>query len=364
MSSFPEPPSEHASTPSKKQKLDIGKRRIDFQLAEHLELEDANEDQDELLTQVLDADDIKPNSQSAWQPFATELIWPKCASISTNWPEVFKVCLEWSPLNKHDELYIPLLEQVPVLPPNVAIFLDQVQNRRLMFHAVAMGDSPDDCELLPILCKVPESTPSRMNIDLFPSAAPPSIESLESKKKHQKGNDPSNKQQPPSMEEVCSNPALYLALRLGITLRYRATILRARFHIKKEDAKLLRTQNLWKAFLVNEQWIINYIAEKYITDCLVDRPLLGPIRAICHLLGLKNSYSQASGIAIKRLQSYPRTKEDIAKLGLKSKAKTIGASTVNRAAYYALRCWTGTTVKIHRGHRARLVDFENCWFLP
>jgi hypothetical protein len=98
-------------------------------------------------------------------------------------------------------------------------------------------------------------------------------------------------------------------------------------------------------------------------DTIVDHPMLSCVRVICRLLRMAHSHSQVTGVRIKALESYPRTQQDIQRLGVQSLATNVSVDVVNRAVYAALRAWTGTIVDVVKSHGGRYLNTSNTWML-
>ena len=291
----------------------------------------------EMLARVLDGvAPLTTNSLAAFQPFSAAFIWPSLQPRDVSKELQSERNHEWIPMSATNTLIAPLLCDVPIMNPLVVLYLDKPENHCLLYHSIASGSSPDNAALLPVFRSEMKSR-HRNGVEHTPSTAP---------------------WQFPKRQRL----DVEIPKKLALTLRVRATLFRARFKVADADVKSPRVVNLWKAFLVNEQWVINYVAEKYIDDVAVDRPLLGAIRNICALLKLEYSFSSGSGISAKLLERYPRTKQDVERLGLHTRARHITTDTINRAIYYALRSWTGSTVVVRNGHRAKLIDVDNTWF--
>ena len=305
--------------------------------------------QPELLERVLAAAPVTPRSPSAFQPFLPEHLWP--GVVAAELAEVRRLCARdgWLPVNDDGAPCLPLLADVPLISPEAALFFDDPTHRGVLFHSVAEGSRPDDTVLLAKLRAAPIAPARSTNIDRLPSAAPAT-------KKQKNADDVAE-----DVKIVVGTVACF-AVRLALTIRYKATVLRARFHLSDADLELPWVATLWKAFLVNDEWVMNLVAEKHVADGTVDHPMLGAVRSVCRLLGMERSTSAVNGVSAKQLETYPRTKEDIARLGTVSKAENITADSVNRAVYAALRGWVGSVVNVRRGNASQLIDVTNEWF--
>lgn len=289
---------------------------------------------------------------ATFQPFAAETLWPGVSAAP--WAEFNELWSEWQPWDVPSAtLHIPPLQCVPLISPEAVAFFDDGPQQCLLLHAVADGRTPEDAALLPVLRDA--AAKPRSSSDVIPSAAPVPASRPDA------GLDPDVFQ---VLAELCA--PRFLPNRLALTLRLRATVLRARFQLTDDALASLGAQRLWKAFLVNDRWVANVLQERHARGCAVDRPELAAVRNVCRLLGMPCSVSPAAGVPAKRLDPLPRTPQDVARLGVQPRnpVTVITKAIVLRSVCAALLRWSGTTVEIRRGQptRVQLLDFRNEWF--